>query len=188
MNPDPAGPAPRASWLRSLPLLAAGLSVLAFVDIIVLERIYKPLADKHAVPWSDFEISFRCLGWPVRMLWWHVAFLPLGLGLFGLIGWAARDRRLALAGMALFATGWEDLAYYVLLLTPPPAELPWLDSNPLVAWPTLLTGAAHVTRIGLLVAALCGGLVATGLLVGARRPRPETAIGAGESPPPPRSN
>lgn len=162
-------PPRRALLLRRVALLAAGLLLLGFVDAIVLERIYKPLASTHGVPWSEFEISFRCLGWPVRMLWWHVAFLPLGLALFAMLGWAARDLRLGLAGIALFATGWEDLAYYVLLLTPPPAELPWLDSNPLVAWVGMLFGAVHVTRVGLVMAALCGGAVAAGLLRGPKR-------------------
>ncbi len=149
---------------RRVLLLAAGLLLLAFADVIVLERIYKPTAATHGIAWREFELHFDVATWPVRMLWWHVAFLALGLGWFALLGVAARDLHLALAGCVLFATGWEDLAYYALLASAPPAALPWLDANPCIAWTKGVTPGEHVTAFGLGLAALTGGLVAGGIL------------------------
>ncbi len=154
------------SLRQRLLLLAGGLLLLAFADFVVLERIYKPLATARAIPWSDFELRFDLAGWPVRMLQWHVAFLPLGLGMFALVGVAARDLRLALAGCVLFATGWEDLVYYAIQATSPPAELPWLDPNPCIAWTSWVLPGEHVTAPGLCLAALAGGIATAWILRG----------------------
>lgn len=171
MRPHPVPVRPKRSWLSRLFVLAAGLALLALADIVVLERIYKPLSERHGVAWSEFELRPVILGREVRMLWWHAAFVPLGLGLFALLGVSGRDVGLGVAGAVLFASGWEDLAYYALQLKPVPPELPWLDSNPAVAWTRSLLGVEHVTRSGLLLAAAAGGALAAIALLLTRRKR-----------------
>jgi hypothetical protein len=151
--------------------VALGLLLLSFVDVIVLECIYKPLSARHHIPWSEFEVVISSPLGPVRCLWWHVAFVPLGVGIFVLLGAVSRDLRLALAGIALFLTGWEDAIYYALLLQPIPKELPWLDPQIFVSWTRVLTRADHVTRVGLFAAMTVGGIVA-GLAL-RRTSRPE---------------
>jgi len=153
-----------------LAVLALGILLLAFVDVIVLERIYKPLAAGYRIPWSEFQVRLPFLGKTTGMLWWHVAFVPLGLCLFMLAGAAGRDWRLALAGCVLFATGWEDLVYYAIQFQTAPSRLPWLDASPLVAWTRVFTRSTHVTYFGLLLAACVGGIVA-GLVLGLHRAR-----------------
>lgn len=143
------------AW-RLWAIIMAGMLLLACLDIVVLERIYKPIVAKHHVPWETFQVNLPIVGKSWGVLWWHVGFLPGGVILFLLFGWAARDWRVAVGGTALFVTGWEDLFYYLAQLQLPPESLPWLDHQPGVAWTRLLTGSGHVTRAGLLISALVG--------------------------------
>jgi len=152
-------------------VLLLGVLVLGAVDVVVLERIYKPISQIWHVPWRAFLAPLPLLGPDSPVLWWHVAFVPLGLCLFLLIGLAAGDGRLAAAGCVLFATGWEDVAYYVLQLRLPPPELPWLDFSPGIAWTRWVLRSPHVTRAGLFVAVFVGGLAAVRLLELAGRRR-----------------
>ena len=101
------------SFINRLVILALGILLLAFVDVVVLERIYKPISHNYAVPWKAFELQLP-LHWVSdgRLLWWHVAFIPLGVAVFALLGITGRDWRLAAAGIILIGTGWEDIAYY----------------------------------------------------------------------------
>lgn len=160
-------------------VLLLGILTLGTVDVVVLERIYKPISQVWHVPWRAFSAPLPVFGSNSPVLWWHVAFVPLGLCLFLLVGLAARDGRLAAAGCVLFATGWEDLAYYVLQLRLPPGELPWLDAQPGIAWTRWVLRSPHVTRTGLLVACIVGGLAAARLLrwIGSRTGRRRAAHG-----------
>lgn len=151
-------------FLLRVAVTLGGIVLLALTDVVVLEGIYKPTAARYGIRWSEFEVAIPFLGTEIRVLRWHLAFVPLGFGLFVLCGVAGRDWRLALAGAILFATGWEDIAYYVLQLQLPPSELPWLDAQPGVAWTRLLLGEAHLSRLGLCLAALLGGTVSLRLL------------------------
>lgn len=149
--------------LGRLALVLVALGALAALDVCVLEVYLKRLAGARGVPWSAFEVEV--LG--VRTLAWHFFFAPAGLVLAGFAGFAARRGPGALAGALLFACGFEDALYYALLLRPPPAELPWLDLNPAIAWTRLLLGGAHVTRPGLGLAMAVALALSLGLL-GAR--------------------
>ncbi len=150
--------------IRRSVVLLLGILLLGAVDVVVLERIYKPLAQTWHIPWRTFLAPLPFLGPDSPVLWWHVAFVPLGLVLFALTGLAGRDMRLAGAGWVLFGTGWEDAAYYLLQWRLPPAELPWLDFSPGIAWTRWVTGTPHVTRIGLAMAVAAGGLAGAWLV------------------------
>jgi hypothetical protein len=166
-----------------LAILALGILLLAFVDVIVLERIYKPISTEHAIPWEEFQIHVPLAGENARMLWWHVAFVPLGIVIFALVGTSGRDLGLAMAGIVLFATGWEDIAYYAIQFKLVPQQLTWLDVNPAIAWARILTRNAHVTRVELIIAAVAGGVLAVIILgfqwIWRHRRRSET-FGGGE--------
>lgn len=84
--------------------------------------------------------------------------------MFVLLGIAGRDWRLAVSGIVLFATGWEDVAYYAIQWKLPPAEMAWLDLQPGVAWAKMILGTPHLTQNGLWLAAGVGGLVVFGVL------------------------
>jgi hypothetical protein len=134
--------------------------LLAFVDMIVLEKIYKPIAAKYNIPWSDFEIKMPLAGEKARILWWHVAFIPLGILIFTLIGLSGGDWGITLSGLVLFATGWEDIVYYLIQFQMIPKKLQWLNVNPLISWTRVITGNAYVGRNELLIAAGIGGVFA----------------------------
>lgn len=167
-----------------LAILALGILLLAFVDVIVLERIYKPISAEHAITWEELEIHVPLAGENARMLWWHVAFVPLGIILFILVGLSGRDLGLTLSGIVLFATGWEDIIYYVIQFKLVPQQLMWLDANPAIAWTRLLTRSAHVGRVELFVAAGLGGVLAVIILgfqwIWQHRRRSQGFIGDGQ--------
>lgn len=139
--------------LRRFCLAIPALLLLAFADVIVLERIYKPLSRDYAIPW---ERLYAGIGWAPEALWWHVAFVPLAVGTCVLLGVAARDFRLAVGSMILFFTGWEDTFYYVILGQLPPARLPWLDRAWGIAWTRVFQPGQSVTWYGLLMANAVG--------------------------------
>jgi len=141
-------------------ILALGIVLLAFMDMIVLEKIYKPISAKYEIPWNELEIHVPLAGESARMLWWHVAFIPLGILLFVLIGMSGGDWGITLSGIVLFATGWEDIVYYIIQFKLVPRQLGWLDVNIFISWTRILTRHAHVTRIDLLIAAGIGGVLA----------------------------
>ena len=141
-------------------LLGFGILTLAFADFIVLEQLCKPLAAKHQIPWQDLECSVTFFGCERRIFWWHVAFIPLGFALFALMGASARDWRIGLSGMVLFSTGWEDMTYYLIQGSWLPTDLPWLDVVPTVTWTRVLLREPHVSRIGLVIAAVSGAVIA----------------------------
>lgn len=143
----------RGDMIRMVVILALGLLWLAMLDVAVLEWIYKPLIAAHKIKESELEAG-------PGILYWHVAFIPFGLALFAMFGLSAGDNRLAVAGIILFATGWEDMAYYLLLLQPLPSVLPWLNIVPTIAWTRFLTRTPDVTAAGLVAAALAGALLA----------------------------
>lgn len=139
-------------------LFAAAILLLsAFADVIVLEKIYKPLATAYAIPWEN--LSAR-LAWAPEALWWHVAFIPLTVGFFIITGLAAKDLRFSAGGLVLFFTGWEDTLYYAILRQVPPARLPWLDRAWGIAWTRAFQPFQSVSRWGLFAANAVGLAVA----------------------------
>lgn len=134
-------------------LTYVALLLLAFADVIVLEKIYKPLTSAYAIPWGDLSAG---MPWAPEALWWHVAFIPLAAGFFLLLGLAASDWRLPAGGLVLFFTGWEDTLYYVLLRQFPPARLPWLDRAWGIAWTRVFQPGQSVSRYGLFLANAVG--------------------------------
>ena len=144
---------PRAGPAQITVVIALGLLWLALMDIAVIEWTCKPLIAAGRIRECELEFS-------PGIFYWHTAFIPFGLVLFAMLGLAARDSRLAIAGMILFATGWEDLSYYLLQLQPLPASMPWLNIAPSIAWTRRLTGAPNVTATGLVISALAGIILA----------------------------
>ncbi len=145
------------SRARRFSMAAAALILLAFVDVIVLEKIYKPLSRAYDIPWENLSAGLR---WAPEALWWHVAFIPLALGVLLLIGFAASDWRFSVGSSVLFFTGWEDLLYYALLRQIPPARLPWLDRAWGIAWTRVFQPSQSVSRYGLLLACILGLAIA----------------------------
>jgi len=139
--------------LRRFFFAYAGISLLAFADVIVLERIYKPLSRDYAIPWEALSAG---LSWAPEALWWHIAFLTLAVGIFLLLGLAARDLLLAAGSLVLFFTGWEDTIYFAFLREIPPARLPWLDHAWGIAWTRIFQPSQSVSRYGLLLANIVG--------------------------------
>ncbi len=141
-------------------ILALAIVLLSFVDMIVLEKIYKPISAEHAISWDEFEIHVPLAGESACMLWWHVAFVPLGVLLFILIGMSGGDWGITLSGIVLFATGWEDIVYYLIQFKMVPKQLGWLDVNVFISWTRILTRNAHVGRAEVFIAAGVGGILA----------------------------
>ena len=108
------------------------------------------------------------LGGDGTILWWHIAFAPLGFILFSLASVPRRDWRLMLGGAVLFMTGLEDIVYYMIQLKQVPVHLPWLDKSPPIAWSCILTGSEHVTRTGLFIATIVG-MIITGVIIGSHK-------------------
>ena len=135
-------------------LLFIAIWLLAFVDFIVLEEIYHPISAQYGVPWSAFDISES---FPIQK--WQIAFLTLGVFMFVLLGIAARSWRLSVSGIILFATGWEDIFYYLIQFKGFPSELPWLDYSPLMTLSRFVTRTEHVSNFGVLISALFGILI-----------------------------
>jgi hypothetical protein len=150
-------------------LLFLSILLLAYVDYIVLEKIYHPVAAKYNIIW-DQEFNAVFFGKPTPILRWQLAFMPLGVMLFILQGIAAKSWRLTLCGILLFASGWEDYFYYFIQGRWLPAQLPWLDYSPLMGLTRYLTGTEHVTSLGIVLSGLAGLIVACWLLASAGRP------------------
>lgn len=151
--------------------LVAATAVIALPDIVVLEWILKPISREHGLPWSTWQMDVTLFGATFEILTWWPGLWAIGVALPALLAWVARRWEALAGGLLLFACGWEDTCYYLLQLKGVPDTLPWLDLNPFLAWTRLLTGAAHVTRAGLLVANALA-LAATAaliLFVGRRR-------------------
>lgn len=145
-------------------LLFISILLLAYVDYIVLEKIYHPVAAKYNINW-DTEFNAVIFGRQTPILRWQLAFMPLGVILFILLGVAARSARLAVSGILLFATGWEDIFYYLIQGRWLPAELGWLDYSPLMGLTKYLTATAHVTSIGVIISSSLGLLAVCLLLL-----------------------
>ena len=128
-----------------------GIAVLALFDIVVLERIYHPLSSAYNIPWSALYVSPS-----IEFIWWHVAFLPLGFVIFGLLGWAAKSWKLFFSGSILVLTGWEDIFYYTFRGNWLPETLAWLNLNPVMALMNLILPGEDVTRLCVIVAAILG--------------------------------
>ncbi len=151
--------------LSRMAAILVAIAALAALDVCVLEVYLKPLSRAHGVPWSAFEAE--ALG--VRTLAWHFYFAPAGLVLAGFAGYAVARARGVAAGAILFACGFEDALYYAALFEWPPAELPWLDPNPAIAWTRAALGTPHVTRAGLAISLAVGFAAAAALLAAPRR-------------------
>jgi hypothetical protein len=133
-------------------LLFVSILLLAYVDYIVLEKIYHPITAKYNINW-DQELNAVMFGRQTPILRWQLAFMPLGVCLFILLGIAAKSFRLAISGILLFAAGWEDIFYYLIQGKWLPDELPWLDYSPLMGLTKYLTRTEHVTSTGVLISA-----------------------------------
>lgn len=137
-------------------ILAVSIILLAFLDAVVMENVYKQIYTEHSLPWKEFEVIFNIFNSKIILTQWNFAFLVLGIVLFLLLGLAAMDWRLSISGIILFATGWEDIAYYSIILEKIPKTLEWLDPNPLVSWTRIITQSSHVTSTGLFISAFVG--------------------------------
>ena len=144
-------------------LLFVSILLLAYVDYIVLEKIYHPIAAKYNIIW-DQEFNAVIFGRQTPILRWQLAFMPLGVCLFILLGVAAKSFRLAISGILLFAAGWEDIFYYLIQGRWLPAQLGWLDYSPLMGLTRYLTRTEHVTSTGVLISSILGLLIVVLLL------------------------
>lgn len=134
--------------------------ILAFLDVIVLD-IINNMSKEYSIPYNKFQINFNFLDSNIIVLKWSIALIISGIIIFILLGLASRDWKIAVAGILLFATGWEDIFYYLIQLKSIPSQLPWLDYNPLISWVRIFTQTPHVTSIGLVISALFGGILAS---------------------------
>jgi len=139
-------------------ILLLGIILMAFMDIIVLEKIYHPLSAAYNIPWNAYYVSPS-----FEYIWWWVAFIPMGFIMFGLLGWAAKSWKLIFSGAILFLTGWEDIFYYVLRGHWLPQTLGWLNTNPVMAFFNLLTPGPEVTGGTVTLAAILG-IIAVSLI------------------------
>ena len=137
--------------VRLIIIAFLGIIILSIFDIVVLDKIYHPISSAYQIPWSELYVSPS-----IEFIWWHVVFLPMGFLIFALLGWAAKSWKLFFAGSILFLTGWEDIFYYVLTLDWLPANLPWLNLNPVMALMNLFLPGEDVTRLCVVVAAVLG--------------------------------
>jgi hypothetical protein len=154
---------PKHLRIKYAGLMFFSILLLAYVDYIVLEKIYHPVASKYNINW-DTEFNAVFWGRPTPVLRWQLAFMPLGVCLFILLGTAADSFRLAIGGILLFATGWEDLFYYLIQGRWLPPELGWLDYSPLMGLTRYLTGTEHVTSTGVMISGSLGLLAVIWIL------------------------
>ncbi|MBN2512588.1 MAG: hypothetical protein JXB18_06585 [Sedimentisphaerales bacterium] len=146
-------------------LIFFSMLLLSYVDYIVLEKIYHPMAAKYNINW-DAEFNAVIFGKQTPILRWQLAFMPLGVMLFILLGIAAKSFRLAFSGIVLFATGWEDILYYLIQGKWLPEELGWLDYSPLMGLTRHITATEHVTSTGIMISSTFGLLIAGIILFG----------------------
>lgn len=152
--PGPARP-PRAGLkkaAKTLLPLAGVVAASAIIDIGVVEVYLQKMHRDLGIPWCYFEIEV--LGHNV-LKWW-LYFVPATGLLLTIAGWLAARWRGIAAGLALFATGWEDILYYRLRGSSLPDGLGWLDINPFISWTRLLTGSESVPSTGILISAATG--------------------------------
>jgi hypothetical protein len=142
-------------------ILFFSILLLAFVDFIALEKIYKPLSAQFNIPWEAF--SANPFGITLPMLWWHLSFFVMAFVMFILLGVAAKNWRLWLSGTILFVTGWEDLFYYFIQLRWLPKELPWLNES-LMGLSRFITQTPNVTNVGVIISTIIG-LIAAVLII-----------------------
>lgn len=143
-------------YRKEILLIFITVILLAFLDIVVVEAIIHYLCRDYGVPWSAFLVDIG----PFKNLFiWYLAFTPLAISLFVLLGVAAGSWKLAAAGIIFFAGGSEDLAYFFLQGQSLPAELPWLDVTPIV-WTRWIFGGSHVTSVGLCVSVAINTILA----------------------------
>jgi hypothetical protein len=138
-------------------IITVGILLLAYVDYITLEKIYHPIAAKYSINWNEFNAVV--FGKQTAILQWQFAFMPLGVVMFILLGVAARSGKLAVCGILMFATGWEDIFYYLIQGRWLPAELSWLDYSPLMGLTRILTSTPHVTSTGIIISSAIGLIV-----------------------------
>jgi len=131
-------------------LVLAGLTLLAYVDHIVVDKIYKELIANHAMNWPDFETG------PGGRMWWHIGLDILSLGLFGLLALAARQPTVFIGGLVLYHTGLEDLFYYWVQGLSLPKVWEWCDLRPLIGYTRYLTRTENVSLPGMLFAVAVG--------------------------------
>ena len=138
-------------------LIIASILLLSYVDFIALEKIHHPIARKYNVSWTDYNAVFFQKEVPI--IWWHFAFVPLGICLFILLGIAAGSFRLTFAGILMFAAGWEDIVYYVMQGKWLPEQLSWLDYSPLMTLTRFITSTEHVTGTGILISSMAALII-----------------------------
>lgn len=158
----------RRRWkmiVRESLIILAGLLLLAFVDFVVVNQLWGYLMMKHSIPWNDVEVFL----WGKRVFIWHIAFIPLYITFFILLGIAGRSWRMAAVGNLLCASGWEDTLYFFIHLEKIPKELPWLDEVIFIGWTRFFTGTAHVTDSGVALAVLASGILAATLMIFRRK-------------------
>jgi hypothetical protein len=148
-------------------LVIASIFLLAYVDFIVLEKIYHPVAAKYRINWTDFHATLFQIKTPI--IWWQFAFIPLGVFLFVFLAIAAKSLRLFIAGVLLFATGWEDILYYAIQGKWLPKQLPWLDFSPVMTLTRFLTSTEHVTSTGVLISSGTGLILSFIILFSLRK-------------------
>lgn len=127
---------------------------MSFLDIIMLEKVYHPLNRAYEIGWENFYVSSN-----FQFIWWHVAFIPLVIILFLMLGFALGSWKMTATGIIAFATGWEDIFYYVLQGSWLPAELPWLNWSPIMALTRPFSSSGNVTGVGVTITAILGAIV-----------------------------
>ncbi len=131
-------------------LVLAGLSLLAYVDHVVVDNIYKQLIQNYGMSWNDFQTA------PGGRMWWHVAFDILDVGMFALLAIVARRIHIFIGGVVLYHTGLEDILYYWVQGLSLPHSWAWTNLRPTISYTRLITRTADVNLPGILIAASVG--------------------------------
>ena len=140
-------------------IILAALMFLAFLDFLVVEKIYKPTNAKFSIPFSNYNLNFSLFGKAFSIFLWHIIFILFAISVFIVLGVIIKNYKLSLAGIILFATGWEDIFYYLIQFKSIPSQLPWLNTSPIITLSRFITQTEHVTLTGLLISALLGVII-----------------------------
>ncbi len=149
-------------------LLAAEVAILItipYIDwVLVNEVILKSNAPLLPPVVASYAKAFEAIKWAVILP--TVALVALyKRDILSVTVWTV-------SAYVPFATGTEDLVYYIIGQRALPNVWPWLDSAPGIGWTRLLTGTPDVVLSGVVMATIVGWAFLVGLWLLAKNKGP----------------